>query len=140
MNDIKYWIELAKSVATRAHSGQTRRDGTPYIKHPERVASKVEDRLKPIAWLHDVVEDTEVSINDLYKFGFPEYIIEAVSVLTHSKTQTNVQYWNDIAKNVDAIAVKLADINDNLSDTPSDNQRQKYAKALDIFKKLGYKI
>jgi (p)ppGpp synthase/HD superfamily hydrolase len=63
--------------------GQKRTNGSSYIKHPARVAAKVEDRLKPIAWLHDVVEDTKVTMEDLRVEGFPTYILDAVDVLTH---------------------------------------------------------
>lgn len=134
-------IEKMKALAYNAHDGQYRNDGkTPYFTHVERVANSVEDRLKPIAYGHDLVEDTTVTINDLYKFGFPEYIIEAVSLLTHGKDQPNVEYWSAIAKNADATAVKLADIRDNLSDAPSERQIQKYTNALNIFKQSGYSI
>ena len=140
MNDINHWIRLAELVATAAHSGQTRSNGVPYITHPKRVAANVEDRLKPIAWLHDVVEDTSVTLDQLRGMEFPEYIINAVDLLTHRKEHTNVQYWMEIAKNPDATAVKLVDIKDNLSDAPNEYQQKKYAKALLVFQKLGYKV
>lgn len=140
MNDIGYWIKLAELVATAAHSGQTRSDGSPYITHPCRVAANVEDRLKPIAWLHDVVEDTNVTLAQLRKMKFPEYIINAVDLLTHRREHTNVQYWTEIAKNADATAVKLVDIRDNLSDSPTEYQQKKYASALALFKQYGYEL
>jgi len=129
--DITYWIERAKQIATLAHEGQKRNSGSPYIEHPIRVASKVEDRLKPIALLHDVVEDTLITLKDLEDLKFPSYILDAVDLLTHKKGDTNVTYWNKIMTNPDAINVKLRDIEDNLASIPSVYARSKYAKALD---------
>ena len=130
---IEYWIAQAQVIATKAHRGQTRSDGSPYINHPLRVAMSVEDRLKPIAFLHDVVEDTSVTLEDLKKVGFPSYIITAVDLLTHRKNEPNLVYWGKIKKNPDALAVKLAYINDNVNDTPSEYARHKYARALSFF-------
>ncbi len=127
-------VQRAYKVAERAHEGQKRHDGSPYIKHPFRVADAVEERLKPIAYLHDVVEDTKVTIDDLKAEGFPSYIVNAVELLTHKKEDSNMVYWTKIKANPDAMAVKLADINDNLNDQPSEHAKQKYAKALTFFK------
>lgn len=128
-----YWTGRAKEIATFAHEGQKRTDGSPYINHPSRIADAVEARLKPIAWLHDVVEDTQVSLEDLKRVGFPLYIIEAVDLLTHRKHDPNLVYWGKIKGNPDALAVKLADINDNVNDTPSEYAKQKYGRALSFF-------
>ena len=141
MNDLTNLIQLAEKIATSAHNGQTRRGGDPYITHPARIAARVEDRLKPIAWLHDVVEDnTRVTIANLRTMGFPDYVVDAVNVLTHRKADTNEVYWNRILTNKDAIAVKLEDIRDNLASSPSDYSKQKYAKALALFKQYGHEL
>ena len=61
-------VRLAAQIATDAHRGQFRRDGvTPYISHPEAVAKRVEgdDLAEAIAWLHDVLEDTAIKVQDL---------------------------------------------------------------------------
>ena len=130
---LEHWIKRSVEIAYAAHEGQKRTDGSPYIKHPFRVADAVEDRLKPIAYLHDVIEDTKVTLDDLKKEGFPSYIINAVDLLTHKKGDSNVVYWTKIKSNPDATAVKLADINDNLHDTPSEHAKQKYQRALTFF-------
>ena len=130
---LQLWTQRAQALAEEAHQGQKRTDGSPYIKHPERVAAAVEDRLKPIAWLHDVVEDTKITLQDLRTIGFPLYIIEAVDLLTHRKNEPNISYWGKIKPNPDALAVKLADINDNVNDTPSEYAKQKYGRALSFF-------
>lgn len=140
MSDLANLIELAEKVATLSHNGQFRRGGDPYITHPARVAARVETRLKPIAWLHDVVEDTNVTIANLRSMGFPNYVLDAVNVLTHRKSDTNIVYWNRIVTNKDAVFVKLEDIRDNLASNPSDYSRLKYAKALELFKQYGYEL
>ena len=134
-------IEQAKKVAEAAHQGQTRKDGrTPYFKHVQAVADGVEDRLKPIAYLHDVVEDTPITLDELRQAGFPEYVIEAVDLLTHKNREPNVHYWGKIAKNKDAAQVKIADMKSNLRDTPDPRQREKYMRGLSLFAKAGYDI
>lgn len=136
-----YWINLARQIAIKAHEGQFRNDKkTPYIKHPLEVSTQVEDRLKPIALLHDVVEDTNVTLEDLKNAQFPQYIIDAVDVLTHAKNEPNIQYWNRILTNKDAVIVKIADIRCNLKDAPSEHAREKYARALKLFADAGYSI
>lgn len=138
---IDYWINSARQIAITAHAGVFRSDKkTPYIKHVEAVASAVERRLQPIAWLHDVVEDTTVTLQDLINAKFPEYIIVAVDLLTHRASEPNMVYWNKIIPNSDASIVKVADIKHNLNDAPSENQIQKYTLALRLFADAGYSI
>lgn len=138
---IDYWINSARQIAITAHAGIFRRDKkTPYINHVEEVANSVEKRLQPIAWLHDVVEDTNVTLQDLINAKFPEYIIVGVDLLTHRSYEPNIVYWNKIIPNPDASIVKVADIKNNLSDSPSDNQREKYAQALRLFGAAGYSV
>lgn len=146
MNDnsektLDYWVNLAKQIAVKAHTGQFRNDKTtPYIKHPEKVADSVEPRLKPIAWLHDVVEDTNVTLQDLTDAGFPSYVVDAVDAITHRKSDTNMVYWKKMLQNSEAVNVKIADIRANLGDSPSDYQKIKYERALKIFAAAGYSV
>lgn len=130
---IEVWIEKMRNIAHAAHHGQKRNDGRPYIEHPERVAAAVEDRLKPIALGHDLIEDTKVTLKDLKRVGFPSYIIDAIDLLTHRKNEPNLSYWGKIKTNSDAKTVKLVDINDNVNDAPSEHARHKYARALSFF-------
>jgi len=134
------WIEVAQDIAMAAHWGQVRNDGGPYIEHPLRVANKVSPRLKPIAILHDTIEDTHVKLSDLKEVGFPSYVIDAVDVLTHKNKEPNVIYWGRIAENKDAVIVKLYDIRDNLAGNPSDHARAKYIKAIAFFKERGFSL
>lgn len=132
-------IDLAKQIAAAAHQGQTRNDRvTPYFEHVIAVADAVEPRLKPIAYLHDVVEDTNVTLQELEKAGFDAYVLVAVDLLTHKKGISNIEYWKRISSNADATTVKLADIQHNLSSKPSEHAKEKYARALAFFKSQGY--
>ena len=137
---IEHWINRMREIATAAHEGQTRRGGEPYITHPEAVAAMVEDRLKPIALGHDLIEDTKVTLDDLKKEGFPSYILDAVDLLTHKDKEPNVTYWARIATNPDALEVKKKDIAHNLGSNPSEHAKQKYAKAIEFFKQKGFSI
>lgn len=135
-NALDVEIERARIVASIAHHGQFRRDGIrPYISHPAAVAEMVEDRLKPIAWLHDVVEDTHVTISELKSLGFSDYVLEAVWKLTRNMSDTYDRYIQDkVMVNQDAIAVKIADMEHNLSCEPSEHSKAKIAKWLPILK------
>lgn len=140
---LEYWIQQAMKIAEKAHRGQFRNDNTtPYIKHPSRVADAVEDRLKPIALLHDSIEDSKgrITLDTLREYGFPQYIITAVNLLTHKPGDSNIVYWKNILTNEDAVKVKLADIYDNMKDSPSEHAKQKYVRALELFKQMGYSI
>lgn len=126
----------AKALADIAHHGQCRRDKvTPYFTHLERVADRVDYALKPIAWLHDIVEDTAVTLLHLEALGFPEWIIAAVGALTHLEGEPYVDYLKRVKSVPDALVVKFADIRDNLSDNPTGKQVEKYKEALKFLEK-----
>lgn len=125
---------LAESIARKAHAGQFRIDGvTPYITHPEAVAEMFgDDTLKAIAWLHDVVEDTECGFVDLANEGVDDDVIDALMYLTHDKDEDYWSYVNGVSVHRPATLVKLADIFHNLSSNPTDKQKRKYADAVKI--------
>lgn len=127
-------VQIAESIARRAHEGQFRRDGvTPYIRHVEAVVSRIrtgDPRHLAIAWLHDVVEDTDVSKDDLRNAGIPEEVIQAVLSLTIRNGESYDDYLTRALANELAIPVKLADLLSNLSDNPTRKQIRKYAAAL----------
>ncbi len=107
-------IEKALQIAAKAHEGQKDKSGQPYILHPLRVMAEVEDEdAKIVAVLHDVIEDTSVTANDLRQAGFSEEIVAAVLCVTHRKEEPYAEYvvrckGNDVARRV-----KLADLEDN---------------------------
>ena len=104
----------AHEVAKKAHFGQTDRAGIDYIKHPETVASFVAtDEEKAVAYLHDVIEDTSLTLLDLKKEGFSKNIIEAVDILTKKKGQDYQSYLNLVKTNELTRVVKLADLRHN---------------------------
>ena len=128
--------ELTKceEIARFAHEGQFRRDGvTPYIRHVEAVVSRVEgEKAKAVAWLHDVLEDTDFTPQDLLSVGISQEVVEAVKLLTRTKDRTYREFIDDIkfSKNDIALEVKVADLISNLSDSPSRMQIKRYGKAL----------
>lgn len=135
--ELKDYIDLARLIATRSHEGQFRRDGvTPYITHPEAVADMVEDRLKPIAWLHDVIEDSQCKsqVREMIYLLFPPYISSAVHNLTNVFHGLDYDYYisNMVMRDPDAIAVKIADMKHNISCSPSINSIKKIEKWLPI--------
>ncbi len=107
-------VRLAQVIATGAHYGQVDKGGQPYIEHPKAVASfvKTEDE-KTVAWLHDVVEDTHITLGDLKSVGFPIYIVNAVDAITHRKGEDRQVYLDRVANNPIATQVKLADLKHN---------------------------
>jgi len=108
---------LAATVATRAHQGQKRKDGTPYIAHPIRVAIRCEGKLeKTAALLHDVIEDTDVTYEELRELGFSQTIIDIVEKLTKRPGEKYADFIQRCAADAIATRVKLADIADNLED------------------------
>lgn len=131
---------LALKTAFEAHKGQTDRSGLPYIFHPYHLAEqmKTEDTAAA-ALLHDVVEDTDMTLDDLKSLGFPDRVLEAVKLLTHEEGTDYFDYVRKIKTNQTAVAVKLADLEHNsdltrLSEvTENDLLRlEKYRKAKDI--------
>src|SRR5688572_17629284 len=102
-------LEKAIAVATAAHAGQQDKEGLPYIMHPLRVMSRVEgDDAQIVAVLHDVVEDTSTTLDDLRAAGFDDRILEAVSCVTHDKQEPYADYVVRCKANPIAQQVKLA--------------------------------
>ena len=121
---IKAWGELARMIdllkkaelfAEKAHKGQFDKAGVPYIEHPKAVAAMVDDDMgKAVAYLHDVVEDTEVSIDDIRK-EFGNKVADAVDVLTRKKGVSYMDYIRGINSNSLAVKVKRADLTHNMN-------------------------
>src|SRR5829696_1572337 len=79
-------IERALQIAAKAHEGQKDKEGLPYILHPLRVMMRVEgEEAQVVAVLHDVIEDTSVTAEDLRRAGFGETVLAAVLCVTHRK-------------------------------------------------------
>jgi len=140
-------------LSTIAHAGQTSANGEPYVLHPLHVMHQgqtLEEQV--VGVLHDVIEDSKVTLEDLEEDGFPLEILEALDAITHrykrngwEVDETNVEYHIRVKANSLATTVKLRDIRHNLSrieDLASDPER--YERCLQKWKKAweflgGYK-
>lgn len=127
----------ALAICFNAHKEQTDKSGLPYVFHPFHLAEQMETEDTVVAaLLHDVIEDTEYTFEDLRKEGFSEAVIEALILLTHKEGVEYMDYVKGIKKNPIARAVKLADLahNSDLSrldkvDEKALERREKYIKA-----------
>ena len=130
----------AMLICYKAHHGQTDRTGLPYVFHPYHLAEQMEDEYSTIAaLLHDVVEDTDLTFDDLVREGFPDEVITALRLLTHSPEVPYFDYVRGVIGNPIATAVKLADLRHNSDLSRMDNvtqrdheRQQKYLKAIRI--------
>lgn len=101
-------------IATQAHEGQIDKGGNPYILHPLRLATKApDDESRIVAVLHDVVEDSDISLRNLFEEGFSWDVVNAIDCLTHRKGESYDDYILRIKTNSLATTVKLLDLDDN---------------------------
>jgi len=108
-------LERAIEIAARAHAGQVDKAGDPYVLHPLRLMLAVRDPFERMAAvLHDVVEDTDITLNDLKVENFPAEVLAAVECLTKQPGESRLDAASRAAKNPIACAVKLADVADNM--------------------------
>lgn len=131
MND--EMVKLAEDTARKAHAGQTRWDKTtPYVTHPIAVAARFSnDRpsFKVVALLHDVVEDTPMTLKQLRDLGFSEYIVDSVDAITKREGEDYLDYLDRIIRDPVATAVKIADIDHNLINLKKGSMKDKYRLA-----------
>ncbi|MBV4458992.1 HD domain-containing protein [Pseudomonas sp. COR58] len=107
-------LERAIAIAATAHAGQVDKGGAPYILHPLKVMlrmSGLEERI--VAVLHDVVEDCDVSLDDLRKEGFSEAVLTAIESVTKVPGESYEDFIERVALNPIGRAVKLADLEEN---------------------------
>ncbi|TDT29081.1 HD domain-containing protein [Naumannella halotolerans] len=114
-------VQRAESISRRAHEGQSDKAGEPYAEHPARVAERVADRVEAAdrdlavsaAWLHDVVEDTDVTLDSLRE-DVGSAVSEIVDALTKRPGEPREDYYERIRTTGHlAVTVKLADLDDN---------------------------
>lgn len=123
-----------------AHKEQTDKSGLPYVFHPFHLAEQMADELTAAAaLLHDVVEDTPYTLDDLRSQGFPETVIDALELLTHREGISYFDYVAAIKLNPIARQVKMADLRHNsdltrldVVDSKALARVEKYKKALEI--------
>jgi len=132
-------LTKAITLAALHHDGQTDKGGNPYILHPLRLMLQaVTDEERIVALLHDIVEDTPITLDDLQAEGFSSTIIAAIDCLTKRPIEPYEQFIKRIKGNDLARRVKILDLEDNSDltriDSPSDEDHrrlEKYRKALD---------
>ena len=134
--------QKAMLLAYDAHHGQLDKGGVPYIFHPIHLAEQMPDELTTIvALLHDVVEDTDLTLDDIAG-DFPPAVIDALRLLTHKPGTNYLDYVRALRNNPIAATVKRADLLHNsdesrlalcpISEAEKNRLRQKYQKALAI--------
>lgn len=108
-------VRAAEEVATTAHQGQVDKADRPYIDHPRRVVGHLVEPTpvqSVVAWLHDVVEDTITTLEDVDR-AFGSEIASAVDAMTHRPGETSAHYYARVKANPTALVVKTADLADN---------------------------
>ena len=108
-------LEQAITIALNAHKGQTDKGGTPYILHPLRVMIAMHNTQEMmVAVLHDVVEDTDWTIDGLREEGFYEEVLQAIDCVTRKEEESYDQFIARVKTNPLARKIKIADLEDNL--------------------------
>jgi len=112
-------LDIAIQIASKAHEGGVDKSGLPYILHPLHLMNELKKKNMSmdhliVAVLHDVVEDTYVTIQDLIDLDFKDDVRIAVSIMTHTKGVSYEDYIDLISTNEIAKAVKLEDLKHNL--------------------------
>lgn len=117
VNDLAY--KLAQNLAAVLLRGRTDKAGVPAFDHAQRVrellASPDSDQAAIVAWLHDLVEDTPLTLPDLEGFGFSPGIIAVVDALTRRAEETYADYIDRVSRDPVARRVKIADLTDHLT-------------------------
>jgi (p)ppGpp synthase/HD superfamily hydrolase len=109
-------IETALEIALSAYRGKLDKAGKPYILHPLRLMAKMNtDEEMAVALLHDVIEDSDLTADDLAAAGISKPVIMAVECLTHRETESYEDFIERLSPNAMARRVKLADLEDNIN-------------------------
>lgn len=138
-------LEKAIQIAVNAHMGQKDRAGSPYILHPLRVMHSVgATDAKIVAILHDVVEDTSVTFDELIDAGIPKHLVITLRLLTHTDNLSYEDYIARLGENSLAVKVKLADLKDNMDLSRlkeiSDEDMELYKKYVSSYRYLKERL
>ncbi len=142
------YTKLALKICFDAHKEQVDKSGLPYVFHPFHVAEQMKDEDTVItALLHDVLEDTSLTVDDLREYGFSEVVLDALTALCHDPDTDYMDYIAEVKKNPVAAAVKLEDLKHNSDLTRLDEvtakdikRHEKYQKAIAFLKKTADNI
>lgn len=108
-------LNKALEIARKAHAGQTDKGGDTYVFHPVRVALHCHtEEEKIVALLHDVVEDTDITLDDLRNEGFSAEVLDALRCLTKIEGEDYMDFVRRVATNLLATQVKIHDLRDNM--------------------------
>ncbi len=131
---MKNQLDIAIKLASYYHNGQRDKNNEIYILHPLRIMFQMDTyKEKIVAVLHDIIEDTECTIDILRENGFSEEIITALKAITRKEDEQYIQYIYRVEKNSIASNVKIKDLVDNLSRKGADvSLRYRYMQALSI--------
>jgi (p)ppGpp synthase/HD superfamily hydrolase len=129
-------LEKAIYVALRVHEGQTDRYGRPYILHPLHVMTQMDTETEmAAAVLHDVVEDSDVTPDDLRAEGFTADVVEVVRLLTHDKEKLSYEaYVRRLKPHPIARKIKLADLAHNMDIRRMDKVQEKDRERLEKYR------
>lgn len=131
-------LEMAINLAVMKHVNQKDKGGNPYIEHPLWVMSNITGyKCKIAAVLHDIVEDTDMTIRDLKIYGFDEEIVDAIRLVTRDKNMPYEEYTDNLFSNPIAVKVKLKDLEHNMDLTRLPNGlTEKDIKRNEKYKKI----
>ena len=126
----------ALKLSFEAHKDQIDKSGMPYVYHPFHLAEQMKDENTTIvALLHDVVEDTDITIDDIRKMGFNEEVCEALKLMTHDDNVPYIEYVKKLKSNPIAKTVKIADLKHNSDLTRLDTVDEKALKRVEKYKR-----
>lgn len=129
-------IEDAIAIAANAHKGQTDKAGNSYILHPLRMMMQMKSETAMIAAvLHDVVEDTAWTLEELREKGFSNEVLEAVECLTNRTGENYGEFIERVQENKIAREVKIADLEDNMNIRRIDQLKPKDLERLEKYHK-----
>lgn len=134
-------LEDALELAIRAHKGQVDKAGQAYIFHPLRVMMRMTTETEKFAAiLHDVVEDTDMTLDDLRVVGYPEPVITAVDCLTKRDGEAYDAYIDRVLTNPVACRVKLGDLEDNMDIRRNKKVKSSSIERLEKYRKAWHRI
>lgn len=142
MKSLEEQLEEAIKLASSKHYGQRDKSNKPYIFHLLHVMNNGDDlKTKIVGVLHDILEDTDMTRNDLVDYGFSEDVVTAIEILTKPKNQKYMEYIENVKNNHIARKVKLIDLKHNMDLTRiceiSDEDLKRNIKYLEAYKKLS---
>ena len=128
-------LEKAIAIALRVHEGQRDRYGHPYILHPLHVMMQMDSEAEmTAAVLHDVIEDSEMTLDDLREEGFSVEVLEAVRLMTHDSQDSYEENVRELRPNPMARKIKLADLQHNMDIRRMDRVEVKDTERLERYR------